>query len=161
MKRSIKRFVYFFPIVSFVLFTLATYGQPGDNPDSKKELIKSHKIAFITDKLSLTPDEAQRFWPVFNEYEDKKEIIQKEMFQASDIDDLNIDMLTDEEATEIADDQIIKAQKMIDLRKEYHIQFKGVLPIKKVLKLYQSEREFQHELIRKIREEHAPGPPKR
>jgi hypothetical protein len=144
-----------------LLLPIVSLAQPDRDPSEKKELIYSHKIAFITDKLALTPQEAQAFWPVYNEYEDKRETLQKDMFKDSGLDDINVDALTDEEATRIADDQIIKAQKLLDLRKEYHSKFKGILPPKKVLMLYHAEREFQHELLKKIRSEHEPGPPPR
>ncbi len=35
----------------------------------RAEKIQSLKIAFITQKLQLTPDEAQKFWPVYNQYD--------------------------------------------------------------------------------------------
>ncbi len=146
--------------LAFIFMTHATMAQPGEKPDSKRELIQSHKIAFLTDRLSLTPAEAQVFWPVFNEYQDKKEMVQREMFKEYDIRNIDIDAMTDEEATEIADNQIIKAQKLLDVQKEYHIRFKEVLPIKKVLKLYQAEKEFQHELLRRIGDDRRNEPMK-
>lgn len=148
--------------LALAFMTTPVTGQTGEKPDdSKRDVVKAHKIAFLTDRLSLTPEEAQRFWPVYNEYQDKREMVQKEMFKDYDIRDMDIDALTDEQATEISDNQIIKAQKLLDVQKEYHIQFKEVLPIKKVLKLYQAEKDFQHELLRKIREDHGPVPPQR
>jgi hypothetical protein len=138
-------------------------GQSDQRPDRPREVIKAHKIAFLTDQLDLTPEEAQRFWPVYNEYQDKREMVQKEMFKDFDLRDMDIDALTDEQATEIADNQIIKAQKLLDVQKEYHIHFKEVLSSQKVLKLYRAEKEFQHELLRKIRDDrpYEPGQPKR
>jgi hypothetical protein len=156
MKRFILNAMPGLLLLSFFSVIPAASGQPGQKPDRSRELIQSHKIAFITDRVELTPEEAQRFWPVFNEYQDKREMVQKEMFKDFDIRDMDVDALTDEEATEIADNQIIKAQKLLDVQKEYHLQFKAILPIRKVLKLYQAEKEFQHELLRKIRDEHPP-----
>lgn len=147
-----------FCLASFLL-TVTVAGQTSDKPDTRREVVQTHKIAFMTDRLSLTPAEAERFWPVYNEYQDKREMVMKEMFKGYDIRGLDIDALTDEEATEIADNQIIKSQKLLDVQKEYYIHFKEVLPIKKVLKLYQAEKDFQHELLRKIREDRSPRVP--
>ena len=36
------------------------------------EDMKAKRAAFYTEKISLTSDEAQKFWPVFNELQDKK-----------------------------------------------------------------------------------------
>jgi hypothetical protein len=34
----------------------------------RQEKIQALKIAFITQKLKLTPAEAEKFWPVYNQY---------------------------------------------------------------------------------------------
>ena len=47
------------------------------NYHQKRERIESMKIGFITDKLSLSTEEAQKFWPVYNEYQAKQEKIRK------------------------------------------------------------------------------------
>jgi hypothetical protein len=53
---------------------------------------------------------------------------------------------------DMADDQIIQAQKILDLRKKYHIEFKKVLPPKKLLKLYQAEKDFKKFLLKEIKD---------
>ena len=50
----------------------------GDNC-KKKEQIKAQKVAFITDKLQLTVEEAQQFWPVYNELDKKSEDIDNQI----------------------------------------------------------------------------------
>jgi hypothetical protein len=122
----------------------------------QKERIEAQRIAFITDKLELTPTEAQVFWPVYNEYDKKRHELNKG-FRKDRRDDNVIEELTDKEALEIADQQLVEAQKMLDLRKEYHSRFKSVLPPKKLLKLYDSEREFQKHLIDRIRDGNQQG----
>lgn len=157
MKRQTVRSFFGLPVLGLFILSIAAHAQPDERYQSKRDMIKSYKIAFITDRLALTPEEAQQFWPLYNEYESSRETVQREMFKNDKLDDLDIDLLTEEEATEMADNQIIKAQKLLDLRKEYHMKFKSVLPVKKVLKLYQAERDFQHELIKKIRQDRDPG----
>ncbi|MBK7028975.1 MAG: hypothetical protein IPH45_07110 [Bacteroidales bacterium] len=119
--------------------------------EKQKERIEAQRVAFITDKLELTPTEAQVFWPVYNEYDKKRHELNK-AFRKGHNDDKAIEELTDKEALEMADQQLTEAQKMLDLRKEYHSRFKSVLPPKKLLKLYDSEREFQKHLIDRIRD---------
>ena len=43
----------------------------------KNETISAMKISFLTQKLNLTPREAQVFWPVYNQYEDELESVRK------------------------------------------------------------------------------------
>jgi hypothetical protein len=123
----------------------------------KREEIRAQKIAFITTRLNLTPEEAQKFWPVYNEYESKKEAIKREFRKEADLHDIDIDTLTDAEAAKIADDQIIQEQRLLDLEKEYYIKYKSVLPIKKVVLLFQADKDFQRVLLQKIREQAPPN----
>jgi len=113
--------------------------------------IESQRIAYITKELDLTPDEAKVFWPVYNEYEAKRHELRKSFNNSDDFHRMDIDKLTEKEATQILDNQIIEAQNYLDLRKEYHAKFKAILPAVKVLKLYDAERDFQKMLIDKMR----------
>jgi hypothetical protein len=125
---------------------------------ARHEQIEAQKIAFITQELNLTPEEAKVFWPVYNEYEAKRHELKKSFRNVEYIHKDDMDKLTEKEASQILDNQIIEAQKFLDLRKEYHAKFKAVLPAVKVLKLYGAERDFQKMLIDKIRQ-HKPTPP--
>lgn len=122
--------------------------------------IEAQRIAFITQKLELTPDEAKVFWPVYDEYDAKRHELRKTFKASNDIHGAEIDKMSEKEASQMLDDQIIEAQKLLDLRKEYHAKFKSVLPAVKVLKLYDAEREFQKMLIDKLRQHNPPPHPK-
>ena len=125
------------------------YGKQG-NP--KYEKIEAQRVAFITQELNLTPDEAKVFWPVYNEYDTKRHELKKAFKNNENLHKPEIEKLTEKEASLILDNQIIEAQKLLDLRKEYHAKFKSVLPAVKVLQLYDAEREFQKMLIERLRQ---------
>lgn len=135
-------------------YQVAQHKQHGD----QRKKIEAQRIAFITQELNLTPDEAKVFWPVYNEYEAKRHELKKSFKESGDFHKPDFDKLTEKEANQILDNQIIEAQKFLDLRKEYHEKFKSVLPAVKVLKLYDAEREFQKMLIDRIRQ-HKQSPP--
>ena len=63
-------------LLFFLLSVLAVNAQP---KDKIRERIKAQRVAFITDRLSLTPDEAQKFWPIYNQFTDEFEGVKKEM----------------------------------------------------------------------------------
>jgi len=136
-----------------ILLSLPNYAQNGQRKKLLKEKIEAQKIAYITNALSLTSGEAQQFWPVYNEFSDKNEELLK-AFRKNNIEDrdVNPETISDKEALEMADGQIIQAQQILDLRKKYHIEFKKVLPPKKLLKLYQAERDFKKFLLKEIKE---------
>lgn len=118
----------------------------------RHEQIEAQKIAFITQELNLTPEEAKVFWPVYNEYEAKRHELKKSFKHFKYVYKADMDKLTEKEASQMLDNQIIEAQKFLNLRKEYHAKFKAVLTAVKVLKLYGAEREFQKILMDKIKE---------
>ena len=60
-----KKYIFY---LAFFLISTLSFGQ-----ETEDEKIESLKTAFITEALSLTPEEAQAFWPIYNLFEDKKE----------------------------------------------------------------------------------------
>lgn len=124
-------------------------------PDSEK--FKAMKIAYITEKLDLTPTEAEKFWPVYNEFQAKKEVIFKELKTLKRANKQEDEDVSDAEIEKMLNQRIITKQKELDLEKEYLTKFKSVLPIKKVGKFYKAEEGFKRELLRKMRD--TPPPP--
>ena len=55
----------------FLLLSVITYGQ-NERLKEKRDQIKAMKVAFLTSELNLTSDEAEKFWPVYNAYDDKQ-----------------------------------------------------------------------------------------
>ena len=118
----------------------------------KKEKMESMRIAFLTQKLDLSPEEAQKFWPVYNEFQKKREELHKKRREEIKNAKENFDSLSDKQVEKIVDDEIAFKQKNLDLDKEYHSKFKSVLPVKKVAKLYHAEDMFAHRLLEEISE---------
>ncbi|MFN5630175.1 MAG: sensor of ECF-type sigma factor [Bacteroidota bacterium] len=127
-------------------YSVAALSQNND----KKEKIESFKVAFITQKLNLTTKEAQQFWPVYNEYLDKIEVLKnsrkKELRSAS----INIESYSDKDLELMLDNEFLSKEKEVELGKEYFNKFKSVIPVKKVILLYKAEDEFKRELLRQI-----------
>ncbi len=117
----------------------------------KIERLKAQKVAFITDKLNLTTEEAQNFWPLYNEFFKQKEKI------SSDKKQITIDLrqnwknYSKKEKTELADKLIQFRVKEANLEQEYHEKFKTVLDIDKVIMLYNAETQFKNYLLKQIR----------
>jgi hypothetical protein len=120
--------------------------------ESKLEKLEAMKIAFITEKLSLTTKEAQNFWPIYNEFSQKIEKLRKT--KRSDLGELkiNIENSSDKEIEALLSDVFDAKSKEIELQKEYYSKYTKVLPIKKVALLYQSEHQFKKELLKRIKD---------
>ena len=124
---------------------------PNPPPDhQRKEKMESMKIAFLTKRLDLTPDEAQKFWPVYNEFQKKRDELRKKRHEETKGAKENLDSLSDKQIESIVDGEMAFRQKNLDLDKEYHSKFKSVLPIRKVAKLYRAEDMFAHHLLEQI-----------
>lgn len=119
---------------------------------------KAEKIAFFTDALELTPDEAAIFWPVYNEYEKKKWELSKDRREMDRQMDNGIKEMTEQECIEFANKFSSFPQKDADLNKEYNEKFLKVLPPRKVVMLYIAEMNFRNHMLRKYRDkEHDNG----
>lgn len=146
---KIKKSITGFFILFLFAQTLLAQGGPGQR-QMRHEQMEARRVAFITRELSLSPDEAQDFWPVYNEYHEKrKEMMFRHQQQKQQID--NLDELSEEELLRIADAEILNMEEMTALRREYHEKFKEVLPLKKVIELYETERNFNRFLLRESR----------
>lgn len=120
--------------------------QPGE---AGREKIKAYQVAFFTQKLDLTADEAKGFWPLYDAYKEDLTVLRKE--QRSIIKKTNNDDLTDKELEVIISKRFEIEQQKLDLEKAYYLKFKKVLPIQKVAKLPQVEKAFRENLLKEMK----------
>jgi len=152
-------------LAAFIFLSAASFAQQGSPPpppknkerrEAKRDNIESMKIAFLTKKLDLTPEEAQLFWPVYNQYTDKLQELRKKRRMDSKDAKHNVDEMSDKDVEAAVDSEMAFRQKELDIQKEYHAKFKAVLPIKKVAKLYQAEEQFKRVLLDELKRDKPP-----
>lgn len=131
-------------------FILSVHAQ---NFEAHKEKIEAEKVAFLTKKINLTVEEAQLFWPVYNEMQDARGKLHKEKHKLIHKLKDNFDALPDKELEEIADRFIEIEVLEANLKKKYHQKFKKILPIQKLMKYYHAERQFKKYLMEQIRKD--------
>ena len=135
-----------------LFFSLISVSQPRFN--QKKEQIKALKIAYITDELKLTPDEASKFWPLFNAYEEKQKNFRKERIRSyldnSEAGDL--DKMTEKEAASVLNDIENAEEEAFQNRKKFVTSLKPILPATKILKLKKAEEGFTKKLLKQFRD---------
>ena len=139
-------------IVSVFLISIASFGQNGplrEHFKEKKEKIKALKVAFITTELNLTPDEAAKFWPLFNAFEDRQQEIKKQKFKAylERTDNNAIDKLSEKEAATLLTQIESSEDELYQLKKKFVFNLKGILPSTKILKLKKAEEQFSKKLL--------------
>lgn len=144
-----KKLIFFgtFLVLSFGALTYA------QNIESEKlDRFNAQKIAYFTQRLQLSPDEAEKFWPVYNEFQQKRNELQIARLENNKNYILYKETLSDKETEIIADQFVEFSRKESDLLAEYHNKFKEILPIGKVMKLYEAEIQFKNFLLRQIRD---------
>lgn len=148
-----------YKLITIALFfiSIATFAQDGPIKQrfkEKKEQIKALKVAYITSELDLTPDEAAKFWPLYNAFEDKQQEIRKQKMKAflDRKDDNSIDKLTEKEATTMLNQMESTEDELYQLKKKFIANLKGVLPAVKILKLKKAEEEFSKKLLQQYRD---------
>ena len=120
----------------------------------KKEQLKALKIAYITDELQLTSDEASRFWPVYNAFDEKQRELKQEKMR-SYMDRFaggEVDKMSDKEAQNFLNQIENTEDEMYQLRKKFISNLKGVLSPIKIIKLKKAEEGFNKKLSEQYRD---------
>jgi len=115
------------------------------------EQVEAERIAFLTRYLELSAEEAKQFWPIYDDYQNRRNLLIQERQTMSRYFQQNQQNMTEKEADEIADGYISLQVKETALAGEYHKKFKGALPSKKVMRLYEAENIFRMQLLRRVR----------
>lgn len=114
------------------------------------ELIKSKKVAFITEQVGLTSQEGQKFWPVYNELEKARlDLMDRKRDLEESTDDKAV--RSEDAYRKLAGEMVGVHMKEAKLIEEYNIKFLSILPAEKVVKLYRSERKFRSYLMQEMR----------
>lgn len=139
-------------------FGLVAVAQPTDKDhESRWEKFRTEKIAFLTSNLELTPAEAQKFWPIYNQLEKerweaqkfRREMEEKVLEAQESMSEQKIKQLTREFAGSL--------QKEANLLVNFNEKFLEILPPGKVLRLYKAENEFRMYMIKKFRDRKRNG----
>ncbi len=150
-------------LLCFMLFpAMAQDDVKTDKRKEKRDKIEAHRVAYFTEKMELSTEEAEKFWPIYNEHQEKKKEIRKELKEAMK-NAKSEEELSDAELEKIMQLRFETDQKLVDLDKEYHAKYKSAIGIKKTAKLYRTEVQFKKELLRmmKERKEGPNGPPRK
>lgn len=122
--------------------------QPAISADRLQQ-IKAQKSAFITQRLSLTAEEARTFWPIYDKYDTEIAAARKEM-RSDRRNRKSSGTLTDAEASKAIDANLQNKQDQLDIRKRYVTEFKKSIGALKTLQLEGAERDFNRELLKQI-----------
>jgi len=131
-------------------FCLEEALQEPQEREAIKQRVQAHRIAFFTERLALTPAEAERFWPLYNTYRNEHERLTSEFVQKTrrrrgnnESYVFDVSNMSDAEARKLVNDRA----KLIDLDRKFHNDLTKLFSPQRVLAFYDAERSFQRELI--------------
>nr|WP_315155271.1 sensor of ECF-type sigma factor [uncultured Flavobacterium sp.] len=136
----------------FLLLSVTIYGQ-NERLKEKKDQIKAMKVAFLTSELNLTSVEAEKFWPVYNTYDDKQFELrhQKMKTYAKKLNEGSLDNMSDKEALAFLNQIESTDEEQFLIRKKFNSALRNILPPTKILKLRKSEVDFDRKLLQQYR----------
>ncbi|MDR6843507.1 hypothetical protein J2W95_000187 [Flavobacterium granuli] len=141
-----------YPIL-FLFLSFNFYGQ-SEKFKEKREQIKAMKVAFLTTELDLTPSEAEKFWPIYNTFDDKQfELRHQKMkgyYKRMQNDEL--DKLSEKDASLLLNQIEDSEEDLFNLRKKFVTSLKEILPSTKIIKLKKAEEDFNRKLLQQYKD---------
>ena len=135
-------------IIFLSLIAISAVGQDDDIPQTQdpkvRDKIDAARVAYITDQLQLTPQEAEKFWPVYREFAQKRKEIRQQLRDGRKSPD---PAKTDQE---LVDQQFKVKQQELDLEKDYSGRLLKVISAQKLRTLPQAERRFRQMILDQI-----------
>lgn len=142
MKHTITLILIFIGLLSF--------SQP-PRDGKMRDKIKTQKVAFITEQLELTTTEAQKFWPIYNQFEKTSRAIKSEYFRPIRKQMRANSNISDAESNKLLEQVITGENKMHLAKQKFITDLKTAIPAKKIIKLKAVEEAFNRKLLGKLR----------
>lgn len=148
-----KRIIFLFTISAFLLLQSTAFAQRSKGHSQERwEKYKAEKVAFLTTNLDLTPEEAQKFWPIYNQMEKEKSEAQMKRRELEEKVRDSGESLSDKEIIKLTREFASTQEKEGGLSTKYNEEFLKILPPQKVLHLYKVESEFRMYMFKKYRD---------
>ncbi|MCE3295380.1 MAG: hypothetical protein K0R65_1094 [Crocinitomicaceae bacterium] len=142
-----KRILYLLIILSA---SHSVFSQDGEMKRGEK--VKQLKIAYITEELNLTVAESEKFWPLYNEMEEKIKVKRRENRRTAEEMTKNSETYSDDDfkksVNKLFDNEIAET----NLKKEYYGKIAGVIGYKKATRLLKIEKEFKKKLVKELKQ---------
>jgi Spy/CpxP family protein refolding chaperone len=140
-------------ILLIILFLVSIHSFAQTPMNEKKEQIRALKVGFITNELSLTTDEAAKFWPIYNAFDDKQFELRHQKMKAfkARMNDDALDKMSEKEASALLAQMENNEDELYQLRKKFMANLQGVLSPIKIIKLRKAEDDFNRKLLQQYR----------
>lgn len=139
-------------LILLFLFSIHSFSQPKDK--EKREKIRSLKVGFLTTELSLTPDEAAVFWPLYNAFDNKQNEIRSKKTKSliDKMDNEAFAKMNEKEAFALLAQSESYDEDLFQNRRKFISSLKGVISPIKIIKLKKAEDNFNKKLLQQYRD---------
>ena len=134
-------------IIALFLSGFTAVGQNTSQQDARSKL-EAARIALITDRLGLTPEQAQQFWPIYNEYAEQRRMIQQDFRNTRSGMDMN--NLTEAQGRALMKARMEGKQRQLNLENKYSDRLMDVINTRQLMALKKAEDDFRAMIIRRI-----------
>jgi hypothetical protein len=149
------------PLILMLLFGCPVLIMQGQTRQAEKqENLQQQKVSFFTENLQLTSAESAKFWPVYNDYQNRREKITRDRNTVLKYFESNKANMTEDEAGELIKKFMSLQQDETELMESYTKKFQEFLPAKKVMRIYLAELEFKKWLLQNLRQNKTTLPPR-
>jgi len=123
---------------------------PSVQDPNVQERIKNLRIAYISDKLGLTSEQAEKFWPVYREFSDERKALRLEFAKSRK--EVNTQELTPGQQEEQVRLGLELKQKELDLEKDYSGRLMKIITAQQMLNLRKAEGDFQRMILQQVQQ---------
>lgn len=120
-----------------------------------KEKLEAARVAFITNRLDLKPEQAEKFWPLFNQYNEERT---KMMDKVSSLNRESMQEISEMRAREIIQKRFSIQQQLLDREKLFMEEITKVISPQQAIKLGGVNREFTRQVYQRHRGGREGGP---
>lgn len=138
---------FFLRILILFLFLIKGYSAVAQTGKDKVEALR---VTYINENVGLTSSEAEKFWPVYNEYNEKIKSIRRNLRKSYKN---RSETLSDKEAEQLSILFVQSKQAEADVHRQYYEKLKAIIGAKKLVFLHQAEEEFRMKVIKSIKGE--------
>ena len=118
--------------------------------DWKKKMM-SEKIAFLSTEIDITPEEAQAFWPIYNQVNQERDEAMFKVFKAyKDLDKAISEDKSAKEISALLKEYLDAQESQRKIESKVAERYEKVLPMEKIARLYIGEEKFRRNHIRKL-----------
>ena len=132
-------------ITVFLVCILSSVAQ-----NKNRDRIKMLKISFISNAIDLTPNEAEKFWPIYNQHDTKIKQLKSQLERGNFNNSEGLDSMSDKKAKELIDNILNKEGEILKLKKELVKELASVISAKKILKLQKAEHDFNRRMLQEF-----------